>query len=68
MTSGYANLLEEGKNFPVPIFFSETGCNVPGPRLFEDQASIFGPDMNEHFSGAIIVRNSHPCFLVVWIT
>ncbi|KAI1185644.1 Glucanosyltransferase-domain-containing protein [Nemania serpens] len=54
MTSGYANLLEEGKNFPVPIFFSETGCNVPGPRLFEDQASIFGPDMNEHFSGAII--------------
>ncbi|KAI1158222.1 Glucanosyltransferase-domain-containing protein [Nemania serpens] len=54
MTSGYANLLEEGKNFPVPIFFSETGCNVPGPRLFEDQASIFGPDMKDHFSGAII--------------
>ncbi|KAI1196859.1 Glucanosyltransferase-domain-containing protein [Nemania serpens] len=54
MTSGYANLLEEGKNFPVPIFFSETGCNVPGPRLFDDQAAIFGPEMRDHFSGAII--------------
>ncbi|KAI1179739.1 Glucanosyltransferase-domain-containing protein [Nemania sp. FL0916] len=54
MTSGYAGLLKEGKNFPVPIFFSETGCNKPGPRLFEDQASIFGPDMNEDWSGAII--------------
>ncbi|TGJ80824.1 hypothetical protein E0Z10_g7937 [Xylaria hypoxylon] len=54
MESGYANLQEQAKNFPVPIFFSETGCNKPGPRLFEDQASIFGPIMSEHWSGAII--------------
>ncbi|KAJ8125967.1 hypothetical protein O1611_g7672 [Lasiodiplodia mahajangana] len=53
-TSGYANLLDEGKNFPVPIFFSETGCNKPGPRLFEDQVAIFGSEMSDHFSGAII--------------
>ncbi|KAI0097690.1 Glucanosyltransferase-domain-containing protein [Nemania sp. FL0031] len=53
-TSGYANLLDEGKNFPVPIFFSETGCNTPGPRLFDDQAAIFGSEMSGHFSGAII--------------
>ncbi|KAI0420432.1 Glucanosyltransferase-domain-containing protein [Xylaria grammica] len=52
--SGYANLQEQAKNFPVPIFFSETGCNEPGPRLFEDQASIFGQVMSEHWSGAII--------------
>lgn len=54
MTSGYANLQQEAKNFPVPIFFSETGCNVPGPRLFDDQAAIFGPEMIQDWSGAII--------------
>ncbi|KAK8107840.1 glycolipid anchored surface protein [Apiospora kogelbergensis] len=53
-TSGYANLQVNASNFPVPIFFSETGCNVPGPRLFEDQAAIFGPDMVKSWSGAII--------------
>ncbi|KAI0193671.1 Glucanosyltransferase-domain-containing protein [Xylaria flabelliformis] len=53
-TSGYANLQSEAIDFPVPIFFSETGCNTPGPRLFEDQASIFGPEMSKYWSGAII--------------
>ncbi|KAI0025096.1 glycoside hydrolase family 72 protein [Xylariomycetidae sp. FL0641] len=53
-TSGYANLQDEAKDFPVPIFFSETGCNVPGPRLFEDQAAIFGDDMVGTWSGSII--------------
>ncbi len=52
--SGYANLEKQAENFPVPIFFSETGCNVPGPRLFEDQAAIFGPNMVNDWSGAII--------------
>ncbi|KAI8947095.1 Glucanosyltransferase-domain-containing protein [Xylaria longipes] len=54
MTSGYAGLESEAVDFPVPIFFSETGCNTPGPRLFEDQASIFGPEMSKDWSGSII--------------
>lgn len=53
-TSGYADLQEDAANFPVPIFFSETGCNTPGPRLFEDQAAIFGDEMVNDWSGAII--------------
>ncbi|KAJ2978367.1 hypothetical protein NUW58_g7519 [Xylaria curta] len=53
-TSGYSGLQEQAKDFPVPIFFSETGCNVPGPRLFEDQASIFGAEMSRYWSGSII--------------
>ncbi|KIH94698.1 hypothetical protein SPBR_03733 [Sporothrix brasiliensis 5110] len=53
-TSGYANLEKQALNFPVPLFFSETGCNVPGPRLFEDQASILGPDMDSNWCGAIV--------------
>ncbi|KAL1901414.1 hypothetical protein Sste5346_001819 [Sporothrix stenoceras] len=52
--SGYANLEKQALNFPVPLFFSETGCNVPGPRLFEDQASILGPDMDSNWCGAIV--------------
>ncbi|KAK0706534.1 Glucanosyltransferase-domain-containing protein [Lasiosphaeria miniovina] len=52
--SGYANLQKQAVNFPVPIFFSETGCNVPGPRLFDDQQAIFGKEMSSDWSGAII--------------
>lgn len=53
-TSGYVFLQEQAKNFPVPIFFSETGCNVPGPRLFENQAAVFGPDMVNDWSGSMV--------------
>ncbi|KAH6656858.1 Glucanosyltransferase-domain-containing protein [Truncatella angustata] len=53
-TSGYANLQADAGNFPVPIFFSETGCNVPGPRVFDDQAAIFGSNMVSDWSGAIV--------------
>lgn len=41
-------------NFPVPIFFSETGCNTAGARTFEDQAAIFGPEMVNDWSGSIV--------------
>jgi len=53
-TSGYVNLQKQAANFPVPILFSETGCNVPGPRLFDDQDAIFGPDMINDWSGSIV--------------
>ena len=53
-TSGYNNLQSQAQDYPVPIFFSETGCNTAPPRTFEDQAAIFGPDMADTWSGAII--------------
>ncbi|KAH8801744.1 Glucanosyltransferase, partial [Xylogone sp. PMI_703] len=53
-TSGYANLEAQAANYSVPIFFSETGCIVARPRLFTDQAAIFGPNMVDTFSGSII--------------
>ncbi|KAJ4423404.1 hypothetical protein N0V82_001877 [Gnomoniopsis sp. IMI 355080] len=52
--SGYANLESEAVNFPVPIFFSETGCNTAGARTFTDQAAIFGENMVNDWSGSII--------------
>lgn len=53
-TSGYDKLQEMAANYNIPIFFSETGCNVPPPRSFSDQAAIFGPDMVNTWSGSII--------------
>jgi 1,3-beta-glucanosyltransferase GAS1 len=53
-SSGYANLQAMAEGYDIPIFFSETGCNVGGPRTFDDQAAIFGSDMVGTWSGAII--------------
>lgn len=52
--STYDQLEEYAAKFPVPIIFTETGCNVPGPRLWEDQDAIFGEDMVDDWSGSII--------------
>ncbi|TVY82929.1 1,3-beta-glucanosyltransferase gas2 [Lachnellula suecica] len=53
-TSGYSNLQALAEGYSIPIFFSETGCNVPEPRTFGDQAAIFGPEMTNTWSGSII--------------
>lgn len=52
--SAYVQLQEHAEDFPVPIFFTETGCNVPGPRLWDDQDAIFGESMIGDWSGAIV--------------
>jgi len=51
--SGYDELQKNASGYNIPIFFSETGCNVT-PRLFSDQAAIFGKDMVDTWSGALI--------------
>jgi hypothetical protein len=53
-SSGYENLQAMSEGYNIPIFFSETGCIIPAPRTFADQAAIFGPDMIDTWSGAII--------------
>lgn len=40
--------------YNIPIFMSETGCNAPKPRTFDDQSAIFGEEMSDTWSGAII--------------
>jgi 1,3-beta-glucanosyltransferase GAS1 len=52
--SGYAALTNNVTEFPIPIFFSETGCITIRPRTFSDQAAIFGANMSSYWSGAII--------------
>jgi hypothetical protein len=52
--SGYSELQKNATDYPIPIFFSETGCNTPKPRTFDDQAAIFGEHMADTWSGSII--------------
>ncbi|KAI9846147.1 MAG: hypothetical protein M1838_001383 [Thelocarpon superellum] len=54
VTSGYSDLVKNATGYPIPIFLSETGCNTNPPRTFADQASIFGPQMDGIWSGAIV--------------
>ncbi|PNY29918.1 1,3-beta-glucanosyltransferase [Tolypocladium capitatum] len=52
--STYDQLQLYAKNFPVPIFFTETGCIVPGPRKWDDQDAIFSKPMVDDWSGAVV--------------
>jgi len=53
-TSGYSSLQQMAEGYNIPIFFSETGCNTPSPRTFDDQSAIFGSNMDDTWSGSII--------------
>lgn len=52
--SGYSVLQQNASEYNIPIFVSETGCRVPRPRLFADQAAILGDNMTDTWSGAIV--------------
>ena len=52
--SGYNELVANATGLQIPIFISETGCIKPEPRLFDDQDSVLGPDMDNSWSGAIV--------------
>ncbi|SPO03447.1 related to beta (1-3) glucanosyltransferase [Cephalotrichum gorgonifer] len=53
--SGYPVLQEMAEQFPVPIFFSETGCITgPEPRKWEDMDAIFSQPMVDDWSGAMV--------------
>ncbi|AMD21838.1 HFL018Cp [Eremothecium sinecaudum] len=52
-TSGYRERTNEFRNFPVPVFFSEFGCNAVRPRPFTEVQALYGPLMTPVWSGGL---------------
>lgn len=53
-SSSFDDLVEGFKDAPVPIFFSEYGCNETPQRFWTETQSIYGEDMYHVFSGGVV--------------
>ncbi|KAH6889776.1 Glucanosyltransferase-domain-containing protein [Thelonectria olida] len=55
--SGYSDHVEYFKNYSVPVFFAEYGCNTPdgaAGRIFQETTALYSDEMTEVFSGGIV--------------
>lgn len=52
--SGFADRTQQFSSYSVPAFFAEYGCNTQGTRTFQEDNSIYGPDMESVWSGGIV--------------
>ncbi|CCH58675.1 hypothetical protein TBLA_0A08860 [Henningerozyma blattae CBS 6284] len=53
-TSGYRERTAEFKDYPVPVFFSEFGCNLIRPRPFTEVTALYGTKMSGIWSGGLV--------------
>ncbi|EAA29442.1 hypothetical protein GE21DRAFT_6957 [Neurospora crassa] len=55
--SGYQDQIDFFKNYSVPVFFAEYGCNIPDGadgRIFEETTALYSDAMTDVFSGGIV--------------
>jgi hypothetical protein len=53
-SSGYEERTKEFSSYPVPAIFSEYGCIVPKPRLFDEVQALYSSEMTDVWSGGIV--------------
>ncbi|RKP36091.1 Glucanosyltransferase-domain-containing protein [Dimargaris cristalligena] len=58
VTSGYKDTMERYKDYVIPSYLTEYGCNINRPRTFDEVASIYGPDMQDIMSGGVVYEYS----------
>jgi Glucanosyltransferase len=54
--SGYDRRVQELSNFSVPVFLAEYGCSSPSPRQFGEVQAIYGPLLENGFSGGAVYQ------------
>lgn len=55
--SGYDTQVEFFRNFSVPVFFAEYGCNIPNGadgRIWEETTALYSKEMTDVMSGGIV--------------
>lgn len=53
-SSGYEQRTREFSKMPVPVFFSEYGCNKIRPRKFTEVGTLFSGLMSDTWAGGIV--------------
>ncbi|CAZ79349.1 unnamed protein product [Tuber melanosporum] len=52
--SGYDKLVEDYKDYSLPIFFTEYGCNEVRPRIWQEVDALYSEKMTGVFSGGLV--------------
>lgn len=52
--SGYKDRTDEFRNYSVPVFFAEYGCNAVQPRKFTEINALYHEPMDQVWSGGVI--------------